>query len=372
MKGRPKRDVRYGVSVSLLIVFVLASVTGIVADVWDLNDFVYHTYAGYAMVVLSLGHLFFVGPHLVAYIRRRLRRIAAPRRGPSAPSEAISEGLAGVLPGLISRRGFIGFVLGGVGGFVLGRNWMSGPPDLQGRDIGEVYHAWSKPGVSSFLGSITAWGQRPPLYKAYPEVQQVTLPPPGEFRGVYTEEAIERRRSIRTYADQAMTLGELSCLLHYSDGITLRRFGQALRSAPSAGALYPIETYVVAHRVAELPSGLYHYGVQDHRLHQLRVEDLRTSVVQCGLMQDFLGQANVVLVYSAIFQRLRWRYRERTYRYALLEAGHIAQNGYLVATSMGMGACAVGAFMDGDLNALLDIDGREEAALYMLAVGKSL
>jgi SagB-type dehydrogenase family enzyme len=192
----------------------------------------------------------------------------------------------------------------------------------------------------------------------------------GEVRGLYAEEAIQRRRSVRTYADTLMTLGELSRLLHYSDGITLRRFGRALRAAPSAGALYPIETYVVAHRVADLASGLYHYRVQDHALHQLRTEDLRAAIVQRGLMQDFLGEANVVLVYTAIFQRLRWRYRERTYRYALLEAGHIGQNGYVAATSMGMGACTVGAFMDDDLNALLGVDGREEAALYMLAVGK--
>ncbi len=373
MTGWLKRDLRYGVSASLLIVFVLASVTGIVADVWDLNDFVYHTYTGYAMVVLSLVHLFFVGPHLVAYVRRRLRRVMAPRRGPAEPSASSktpSEDRSGILQGLTSRRGFIAFVLGGVGGFALGRSGTPGSPDLQGRDIGEVYHEWSKPGVASFWGAITAWGQQPPLYKAYPDAQRVTLPPPGEFRGLYTEEAVQRRRSVRAYADQAMTLGELSRLLHYSEGITSQRRGQALRSAPSAGALYPIETYIIVHRVADLASGLYHYAVQDHGLHQLRVEDLRASIVQCGLMQDFLGQANVVLIYAAIFQRLRWRYRERSYRYALLEAGHIAQNGYLVATSMGMGACAVGAFMDGDLNTLLDVDGGEEAALYMVAVGK--
>jgi SagB-type dehydrogenase family enzyme len=255
---------------------------------------------------------------------------------------------------------------------MLGRSGSPGAQDLQGRDIGEVYHAWSKPGVVSFLGSVTAWGQQPPRYKDYPEAQRVTLPPPGEFRGLETQAAIQQRRSVRTYVDQPMTLAELSRLLYYSDGITLRRSGRALRAAPSAGALYPIETYVVAHRVADLASGLYHYGIQNHVLHQLKVEDLRASIVQCGLMQDFLGQANVVLIYTAIFQRLRWRYRERTYRYALLEAGHIAQNGYLVATSTGMGACAVGAFMDDDLNALLDVDGRDEAALYMLAVGKVL
>jgi SagB-type dehydrogenase family enzyme len=88
-------------------------------------------------------------------------------------------------------------------------------------------------------------------------------------------------------------------------------------------------------------------------------------------MQEFLGEANLVLVLTAIFQRLRWKYQERAYRYALLEAGHLGQNVYLAATSMGMGACAVGAFLDDGLNGLLGVDGKDEAALYLLAVGKT-
>ena len=87
-------------------------------------------------------------------------------------------------------------------------------------------------------------------------------------------------------------------------------------------------------------------------------------------MQDFLGQANLVLVFTTILQRLRWKYQERSYRYALLEAGHLGQNVYLAGTSMGMGVCAVGAFLDDELNAMLEVDGEDEAAIYMLAVGK--
>jgi SagB-type dehydrogenase family enzyme len=134
--------------------------------------------------------------------------------------------------------------------------------------------------------------------------------------------------------------------------------------------LYPIEVYLVIHRVEGLKPGLYHYAVQNHALELLRTGDLRGETVRHGLMQEFLGQANLVLVLTAIFQRLRWKYQERSYRYALLEAGHLGQNVYLAATSMGMGACAVGAFLDDDLNAMLGIDGQHEAAIYMLAVGK--
>jgi SagB-type dehydrogenase family enzyme len=88
-----------------------------------------------------------------------------------------------------------------------------------------------------------------------------------------------------------------------------------------------------------------------------------------GLWQEFLGTASVCLVLSAIFQRTRWRYRERTYRYVLLEAGHVGQNLYLAATGMGLGACAVGAFLDDQLNDLLALDGQEEAVLYLISVG---
>jgi SagB-type dehydrogenase family enzyme len=93
-------------------------------------------------------------------------------------------------------------------------------------------------------------------------------------------------------------------------------------------------------------------------------------VTEAGLYQEFLGAANVCFVLSAIFQRARWKYRKRAYRYVLLEAGHIAQNLYLEATSLGLGACAVGAFMDGSLNDLLGLDGVEEAALYIISVGQ--
>jgi SagB-type dehydrogenase family enzyme len=89
-----------------------------------------------------------------------------------------------------------------------------------------------------------------------------------------------------------------------------------------------------------------------------------------GIGQEMLGQAQVCFILSAIFQRLRWKYRERTYRYALLEAGHIGQNLYLAATSMGLGACAVGAFLDDELNKLVGLDGQQEAALYMISVGQ--
>jgi len=110
--------------------------------------------------------------------------------------------------------------------------------------------------------------------------------------------------------------------------------------------------------------------VSHHELEQLRSENLRTQMMLAGLGQEMLAEAQVCLVLSAIFQRTRWRYHERTYRYVLLEAGHIGQNIYLAATSMGLGVCAVGAFLDDELNKLLGLNGENEAAIYLFSVGK--
>ncbi len=299
-----------------------------------------------------------VSAYLAGLRRKPDREPQPPDRPPGAP--------------LLSRGGFIVSSLAAVGGFVLGWLVPSPPsaapsPPPATADAGVLYHRWSKPGYSQAMGTLSNWGQRPELYKTYPGAKRVALPDPRPYRGLSLEEAVEARRSRRTYSGQPLPLTELSRLLYAAQGITQRQ-GE-LRAAPSAGALYPIELYAVVHNVAGLGPGLYHYAVSAHELELVRPGDQRAAVTKAGLGQGHLGQANVCFVLSAIFQRLRWKYRERTYRYALLEAGHIGQNLYLAATSMGMGACAVGAFLDDDLNGLLGVDGEEEAALLMIAGG---
>jgi SagB-type dehydrogenase family enzyme len=167
-----------------------------------------------------------------------------------------------------------------------------------------------------------------------------------------------------------MTVEELSRVLALGGGISADRWGNARRTAPSSGALYPIELYPVVHNVDGLERGLYHYAVREHALEQIRIEDLREHVVEQGLMQEFLGQCGAVVFLTQILQRMRFRYQDRSYRYGLVEVGHIGQNIYLAAASMGLGACAIGAFMDDEINAMLGVDGTEEAAIYMIAVGR--
>lgn len=382
---RLRQDLNYLTSAGLLVAALAASTTGIVAHLWDLNDFWYHTYSSYVMVVFALVHVWLNWGKMIRYARFRL---GAQREGGAATPSPARPGLpvphAASLPApaarlplgqavartAVSRRGLLGLALGGVGGALLGRGLRQPPSIAQGADLGVVYHQWSKPGVIDVLGTVASWGDQPPLYKVYPDVSTIELPPPRLDGGLSTEEAISRRRSVRAYASDPLTLHELSRVLFVMGGINAERWGHRLRTAPSSGALYPIEAYVVVHNVTGLEPGVYHYGVQHHTLALLRPGDLREQVVQQGLMQEFLGQSGVVIFLTIMLQRMRFKYQDRSYRYGLIEAGHLGQNIYLAATSMGLGACAIGAFMDDQINAMLGVDGIEEAALYMLTVGR--
>jgi SagB-type dehydrogenase family enzyme len=276
----------------------------------------------------------------------------------------------------VGRRALLLSIPAAVGGFALGRltsdQRAAELPDGIA-DIGALYHRWSKAGHSIALGAEPDWGGQPPRHKVYTDAERVGLPDPrgwdGNSNGTSLEAAIQARRSRRTYSAEPLSLEELSRLLHSAGGITDQTRG--FRAAPSAGALYPIETYPVVHDVSGLERGIYHYVPQDHALERLRAMDARAAMVVAGVGQEMMGLAQTCLVLSAIFQRTRWRYRERTYRYVLMEAGHIAQNVYLAATSLGLGACAVGAFLDDALNGLLGLDGDQEAALYVITVGRT-
>jgi SagB-type dehydrogenase family enzyme len=356
-----RRDLDYVLIVAMLAAGLYAVVSGLLADLFGFPQFFLHRYAGYACAALVLVHLALNWGRIRAYLRQRLARPGWREREAPVPRERAP---------LLGRRGFLAAVLTGVGGFLLGRLVPTSQVQevRQEGDLGQRYHQWSKPGGSGLTGLSLDWGPSLAPYKTYSDAPCIPLPDPRGFRGLALEEAVEARRSRREYAPGPLSLEVLSRLLHAAQGITDPARG--FRAAPSAGALYPIETYAVVHDVAGLEPGLYHYAVADHALEQLRIADLRAEVVVAGVGQAFLGTAQVCFILSAIFQRTRWKYRERAYRYVLLEAGHVGQNLYLAATSMGLGACAVGAFLDDRLNGMLGVDGREEAVVYLIAVGR--
>ena len=379
------RDLDFLTSVGLLASGLATAITGVIADLWDLNDFWYHTLSGYVMGAFGIAHVWLNRDRLVGYGRFRWRSIRGSRTAAavSRPVGASPVGHDGPEPArplawlgraMVSRRGLLGLAIGAAGGTLLGRGLRPAPPIEAGSDVGVIYHQWSKPGILDAFGSITNWGQPVELYKAYPNAPRVALPNvalDGELDdGLATARAIATRRSIRAYAPTPMTLDELSRLLFLTGGITAGLHGNARRTAPSSGALYPIEIYSVVHRVDGVQPGVYHYAYREHALEQVRAGDFRAHVVEQGIAQEFLGECGVVLFFTMILQRMRPKYQDRSYRYGLLEAGHVGENAYLAATSMGLGACGIGAFMDDAINEMLGVDGVEEATVYMLAAGK--
>ena len=137
---------------------------------------------------------------------------------------------------------------------------------------------------------------------------------------------------LRRHADDA---GRAVTTPLLTSGIATDTYGNARRTAPSSGALYPIEVYAVVHRVEGIEPA-YHYAYQEHGLEQVRSGDYRAKIVEQGISQQFLGECGVVLFLTMILQRMRPKYQDRSYRYGLLEAGHLGENAYLAATSMGL------------------------------------
>ncbi|MGD2148245.1 MAG: SagB/ThcOx family dehydrogenase, partial [Anaerolineae bacterium] len=343
----------------MLLSGLYVATTGLVAGLFGLHQLAFHRYAGYLCTSLIVAHIALNWRRMISYVVCRLKR--HQRRGRGVVQERRR-------PADLGRRQVLMAAASAAAGFLLGRLVGERGPDLPGdaADIGALYHAWSTPGHPLDL-PIPDWGERVAPHKSYPDAERLVLPDPGTRQGLSVADALETRRSVRSYSDRRLSLEELSNLLHGAQGITDPRL--RFRAAPSAGALYPIETYTVVHDVTGLAPGIYHYAVMGHALECLDQGNFRTTVTQAGLGQAFLGQANVCFILSAVFQRTRWRYRERAYRYVLLEAGHIGQNLYLTATSMGLGACAVGAFLDTALNEMLGLDGKAEGVLYVISVG---
>ncbi|MCP4717525.1 MAG: SagB/ThcOx family dehydrogenase [Deltaproteobacteria bacterium] len=197
----------------------------------------------------------------------------------------------------------------------------------------------------------------------------IRLPKP-DFTGGSLETAIKNRRSVRNFSKTPMSLLELSQLLFAAQGITGHEQGQALRAAPSAGALYPVELYAVVFAVAGIKPGIYHYAADGHLLELVKQGDFSRKLIGAALDQEMVGRAAVSFVLTAVFERSTHKYGQRGYRYAYLEAGHIGQNMSLQAVSLGLGSVCVGAFFDGKINSLLGVDPAEEVALYILSVGR--
>jgi len=195
---------------------------------------------------------------------------------------------------------------------------------------------------------------------------EIMLPEPITAGEISIEEAMLHRRSVRRYTKEPITLNELSQLLWAAQGITSE---EGFRTAPSAGALYPLEMYVVAGNVDGLAGGVYRYRAEGHTLQRIRDGDLRGNLSECALKQTQITDAAVDIVFAAVFNRTTIKYGERGVQYVYIEAGHAAQNVYLQAEASGLGVCAVGAFYEPEVSELLALPD-DETPIYILTVGK--
>lgn len=188
----------------------------------------------------------------------------------------------------------------------------------------------------------------------------IQLPDPATDSGVSVEQAMTRRRSIRHFTAEPPTPAEIGQLLWAAQGIT---DPSGKRAAPSAGALGPLELYVVG------PDGVFQYVPDGHHLVQRGKGDRRRALASAAADQTYVGEAPLVIVVTGILARTAWKFGgDRAWRYVNLEAGHAAQNLMLQATAMGLGGVTVGAFDD---NAVMDLLGlpADHRPLYLLPVG---
>lgn len=194
----------------------------------------------------------------------------------------------------------------------------------------------------------------------------VSLPTPPTAGTMSLDEALARRRSVREFAPGALTLDEVSRLVWAAQGVT----APERRTAPSAGATYPLEVYLVAGDAGNLAAGVYRYRPDGHRLELVADGDIRLPLADAALGQTWISKAAMVVVIAAAFERTTSHYGKRGERYVYIEAGHAAQNLLLQATALGLGARPVGAFNDLGVTHLLHLPGGE-TPLYLVPVGRS-
>jgi SagB-type dehydrogenase family enzyme len=235
--------------------------------------------------------------------------------------------------------------------------------------IGQLFHQQTSSDSAGLKAASPIFGDEIPLYKQLEWNMKVALPVPQLSAQMSLSEAIDRRASNRNFSTRQVSLTELSRLLISADGITHGSANSARRAAPSAGALYPIEIYLVVTNVDSLPPGLYHFDVSDTSLQFLQAGDLGHRLQIAANGQQSIGKAPVTLVFTSRFARVTHKYADRGYRYAYMEAGAIAENVYLQSTALGLGTVLAGAFNDDAVNAILGINGKDEAALIIMPVG---
>lgn len=212
-----------------------------------------------------------------------------------------------------------------------------------------------------------------PIVKSYADAERVQLPIPKRLGQPITETLLQRR-SRRNYTGEGISLSQLSTLLQHACGTTgfVAGYGYTrlpLRSFPSSGGLQAPEVYLSVQAVDNMPAGLYHYQPMEHVLESLKLGDHGPLLCAVALGQPYIERSAVVFIITGYYERLRWKYGERAYRYMCIDTGFLGENLYLAAEALGLGVCAIAGFIDDALMEFLGIDGQDEIALMLMTVG---
>ena len=197
-------------------------------------------------------------------------------------------------------------------------------------------------------------------------VKKIKLPVPSFEGKLSVEEAMRQRTSQRSFLDRPLSLSQVSQLLWAAQGMTEE--GGFKRTAPSAGALYPLEIYLVVGNVEALERGVYHYSPEGHMVSSFLEGDYQHSLARACLSQSFVAASPLSIVVAAEYERTAIKYGERGIRYVLMEVGHVGQNIALQAVGLGLTACHVGAFRDEEVSRVLKLPERYRP-LYIVVVG---
>jgi len=210
--------------------------------------------------------------------------------------------------------------------------------------------------------------------KRYPAARKVSLPKDLPKAKISFDEVVLSRRSTRNYTGESIPFAEICKILYFANGVTGSveahdGLHQLFRTAPSGGALYPVEIYLFAFQIKKLEPGVYHYDPVENVLEYVAEGDYRPALITTTFTEE-LASAGAVIALTGISIKNRVKYAERGYRFMLMEAGHIAQNILLCATSLQLGAFPIGGFIDDEMDTLLGIDGLDEVSLYLIALGR--
>lgn len=242
-------------------------------------------------------------------------------------------------------------------------------------NIAEIFHENTK--ITHFDDNLISqnipYGWVEINYKSYPRFPKVNLSRVYSKNSSGIKKLLMKRRSIRDFKVQKISFNALSKILYFSAGITTQKtndWNTAFRAYPSGGARYPLELYLVVFNVKDLVKGIYHFNVKYNVLELIKRGNFKNQMIKLFGNTTWVGKSGFIVLISAVFGRTLIKYGNRGYRLVLLEAGHLAQNIYLLSTSLKLGCCALGGFLDNQLNSLLSLEKTNESVIYTLSIGK--